>query len=260
MVAAIAWGPFAWSTRHSYIMGPHFAEFPGQSVWKAVIEAPSRLVASGAESRLLTYALALLVYVLPLLKMRQDPRLLLWWLWTVCAIGLVATIDLARGSELVSMGRYIVVASPGVYIILATSFQRGLGRCIPLAVVAAAAAFGVVRWRTGSDYVRHTAAVAQLIHDKIGPRDGVVITGHFDSDPAFRYFVIAHYGGDWKNAIVLLTKPASAKLSQQLSALPNVWVVGYDGSDMRLMPGWKAEEFQGVEPGFCVWKIVRSPT
>ncbi len=198
------------------------------------------------------------MYVVPLMKMRKRPQLLFWWLWTICTIGVVVAVDLVRSSQLVSNSRYIILASPAVYVVLSTSLDRGLEKLAPLAVLLAAAVFGIARWQTGTDYARNTSALARLIREKVGPHDGLVITGHFPSDPAFRYFIIAHYGGDWINPVVLLPEPADSRLNRQLASLPHVWVVGYDGADMRLLPGWKITEFHGVAPGYCLWEIAPS--
>jgi hypothetical protein len=256
LVMAAIWGSIAWHNRHSYIAGPHFG-VSGESLWLAVIEAPGRLVVGDSRSRLISYGLAFLVYVLPLLKMRGRPELLFWWIWTVGTLGVVISIDILRSSQLTAMSRYIILASPGVYVLLATSLERGMGRLLPLAVLFAAVVFGIARWQTGSDFVRNTSAMARLMEKKVGAGDAVIITGHFDSEPAFRYFILAHYGGDWRNTVVLLTEPPDSELDRQLESFRRVWVIGSDGGDMRLLPGWKIMDFQGVEPGFCLWRIVR---
>ncbi len=256
LLAAILWGPIAWKNRHGYIVGPNFGS-SGRSLIAAAVDAPKQIVVGETPSRLIAYGLAFLAYVLPLLKMRNRPQLLFWWLWTICTVGVVVAVDVLRGSQLVGMSRYIILASPGTYVLLSTSLERGPGRLAPLAVLFAAATFGIARWQTGSDYVRNTSAVARLIEKKVGPRDGVIIAGHFDSDPAFRYFIIAHYAGDWKNPVVLLTKPADSRLNKRLALFRHIWVIGYDGADMRLLPGWKITEFHGIEPGFSLWQIAQ---
>lgn len=259
LFAAIVWGPMGWKTRHSYIAGPHFG-VSGELLIAAVVEAPGRLVVGETRGRLISYGLAFLVYILPLLKMRKRPQLLFWWLWTICTVGAVALLDAIRGSQLVGISRYIILASPGIYVVLSTSLEQGLGRLVPLAVLFASAMFGIARWQTGPENVQNTSALARLIEEKVGPQDGVIITGHFNSEPAFRYFIIAHYAGDWRNPVVLLTEPADSKLNQQLALLRHIWVIGYDGTDMRLLPGWKITEFHGVAPGVCLWEIARSGT
>ncbi len=258
LFAAIVWGPIAWKTRHDYIVGPNFG-VSGEPLVSAIVGAPRESVIGDDPSRLISYGLAFLVYLLPLLRIRKRPQLFFWWLWATCTIGTVAAVDIMRGSQLVGISKYIILASPAVYLLLAGSLERGLGKLVPLTVLFAAAMFGIARWQAGPEYVRNTADVVRLIEQKIRPRDAVVITGHFDSDPAFRYFIIAHYAGDWKNPVVLLTEPADSKLSSQLDSFQDIWVVGYDSADMRLLPGWKITEFHGVDPGFCLWKIARSP-
>ena len=224
----------------------------------AIIDAPRQLVVGDARNRLLAYALAILVYLVPLFKIRNRPQLLLWWLWTVGTIGVIVLVDVIRGSQLVSLSRYVFLASPGTYIVVSASFDRGLERLAPLAVFLAAAMFGVARWQTGPDISQSTSVVAHLIREKVGPNDGVIITGHFDSEPAFRYFIIAHYAGDWRNPVVLLPERADARLNRELASLPRIWVVAYDSADMRLLPGWRITEFRGIAPGYCLFAIARS--
>jgi hypothetical protein len=258
LLAAVVWGPIAWKTRHNYIAGPDFG-LSGEPLLSTIVEPPGQLVVGDAPGRLIFYGFAFLVYVLPLLRMRKRPQLFFWWLWTIGSIGFVVAIDLVRGSQFAGISKYIIVASFGVYLLLAASLERGWGKLSSLTALFAAAMFGIARWQTGSDYVRKTADVAHLVEQKVGSHDVVIITGHFNTDPAFRYLIIAHYAGDWKNPIVLLAEPADSKLNKQLDLFQNIWVIGYDEADMRLLPGWKITEFHGIEPGFCLWKIARPP-
>jgi hypothetical protein len=132
-----------------------------------------------------------------------------------------------------------------------------VGKLLPLAVLFAAAMFGISQWQTGPTYVADTADLARLMKEKVGAQDAVIIVGHYEVEPAFRYFMAAHYAGDWKNPVVLLTEPADSKLDGELARFQNVWVIGYDGDDMRLLPGWKIIEFHSVDVGSCLWRIGR---
>ena len=100
--------------------------------------------------------------------------------------------------------------------------------------------------------------LARLIEKKVGPDGGIVITSHFNSDPAFRYFIVARYADDWENPPALLPEPVDPKLNKQLESPPHIWIIGYGGADIRLLPGWKMAEFHSVKPGFCVEEIERT--
>jgi uncharacterized membrane protein len=258
LLFAAVWGPIAWTTRHSYIAGPNFG-VSGESLISTIIDPPRGLVIGNAPSKVISYGLAFLVYLLPLLTMRRRPQLFFWWLWAICTIGFVVAVDVMRGSQFAGISRYVILASPGIYLLLSASLDRGVGKLVPLAVLFAAAVFGIARWQTGTAYVACTSDLGRLVREKVGARDAVIITGHFDSDPAFRYFITAHYAGDWKNPVVLLTKPADSKLDGQLAGFQNIWVIGYDGADMRLLPGWRMGEFHSIDLGYCLWKINRAP-
>jgi hypothetical protein len=258
-VAAI-WAPFAWLTRHQYIIGPGFGNM-GVSLAAAAIDAPRKLVfdqfSDPAGKLLAASALAFLVYLSPLFRIRSDPKILPAWLWTIGSIGFILLVDIAGHTQFVDLPRYIFLASPAVYLILAASWGKSAGRLLPPAILIATILFGFDRWQSGSRLSESTSAITPLIQ-KVGNDDAVIIFGDYPSQAAFRYIIAAHYAGDWRHPVMLLTKPPDKPTEQDLAAFHRVWVIGRDAGEMdRFLPGWRITEYHGVSPGFCFWAIQR---
>jgi hypothetical protein len=98
-----------------------------------------------------------------------------------------------------------------------------------------------------------------LIEEKVDKQDAIIITGQFPSEPAFRYFAISHYTGDWRHPVVFLTQPLGKAADLDLATFNRVWVVGHDPRDMdQFLPGWRTTEFHGIRPGLCFWGIQRA--
>jgi uncharacterized membrane protein len=259
LLAAMIWSPFAWKTHYQYIVGPDFGKM-GVALTAAVIDAPRKLVFGTMDNpvakTVMGWALAVIVYFSPAFRIRRDPRLLPAWLWTVGGIGFVLAIDLIGDTQFVDLPKYIFVSSPAIYLILAAPWGNGVGRLLPPALLLATILYGVDRWQAGPQFSESTAVLARLIEQKVGADDAVIITGQFDSEPAFRYFIISHYAGDWRHPVVLLTQPLDGKTGLELATFHRVWVVGRDSSEMeRFLPGWRITDYHGIAPGFSFWAI-----
>ena len=259
VIALLPWAPIAWHTRRQIIIGPNYARM-NVSLFAACIDAPRKILFGdlGAISGKIAagIALAFLVYLSPPLRFAKVRAILAPWLWMIGGIGLLLAIDIVRQSQLVDLPRYIFIAAPAVYLILCIPWGDGPGRLLPLAILLATILFGIDRWQSGPQFDSSTAALARLIQQKVGPRDAVIITGQFDSEPAFKYFSISHYAGDWHNSILFATQPLDESVDRQLATFPHVWVIGRDTRDMtQFLPGWTCTEYHGVSPGFALWAI-----
>ena len=262
LFVAVISAPFAWKTRHQYIVGPNFGKM-GVALSTAVIDAPRKLLAGDLTDPIgkivLAWTLAFLVYLSPAFRIRNDPKLLPAWLWMIGGLGFVVAIDCLGHTQFVYIPRYIFLSAPAVYLILAAPWGNSIGRLLPPALLLATILFGIDRWQAGPPIVESTASLAPLIEEKVGKHDAVIITGQFPSEPAFRYFAISHYTGDWQHPVVFLTRPLEKTADQDLSTFNRVWVIGDDPRDMdQFLPGWRATEFHGIRPGLCFWGIVRA--
>ena len=57
--------------------------------------------------------LLILAVILPLFAFKRRPDALLWWLWAICGIAMVAAGDLARQTFMINFHKYILAAAPG---------------------------------------------------------------------------------------------------------------------------------------------------
>jgi hypothetical protein len=262
VVVAAIWGPEAWMSRHEFIAGPDFGKLGVSLVW-AAIDAPRKLVfgeLGDPAGKIVTgCALALLIYLSPIFRIGKDPQLLAPWLWVIGGIGFVVAVDLVGHTQFVDVSKYTFLCSPACYLVLASPWGKGVGRVLPPVLLLATILFGLDRWQSGPQVDENSATLARLIEKKVGEHDAVVIVGRFDIEPALQYFAISHYAGDWRNPVMLLTKPLDKSADQDLSSFHQVWVVGLETGELkRLFPGWRMTEFHGIRPWLCFWAMQRA--
>ncbi len=153
-VAAAIWGPVFWKTRHLYAAYQEFWADADNGITqsaRAIAAIPIRLLLDPADHwRWFAAApLAALVYVVPPFRLRKRPDLLFWWLWTVGTIGVVVIADIVHHSTMVGVLRYVFLASPAVYAILATAVPGRLGGVVAGVMLVCAAVYGLARCRPG---------------------------------------------------------------------------------------------------------------
>jgi hypothetical protein len=204
-------------------------------------------------------ALAIMVYVLPPL----DRRKTLWWLWTIFTIGVVLAVDLFRHSGLLQIDRYPFIAAPAVYAILAMPLPGRIGKIVPLVILFGAVAFGIARCQQGpalgmgSVYqVEDHRATAKFLRKNLRPGDVVIIIATLD-DPAFTFYAIEHYNGEWKVPVVLLSNQLSGDLRRQVFSYNRVLVLGRNPDDDsgKLLKGCSIIDVHGAGNFDSVWQI-----
>lgn len=266
LVAAALWGPIAWETRQVFAAFPDFAKIPNagpiQTVL-AVVKIPIRLLLDPSQDwRWFTaLPLALLVFVTPLFRLAKSPTLLLWWLWTVGTIFIILAVDSVRHSMMIGWVRYVFLASPAVYATLATIIPGRPGGCVAALVVLCAAVYGASRTQTGTEPTEDWKTMAQLIHHHVAPGDVVALIGYYDNEPAYDYFVIAHYIGDWKGPVIFLMAPPDGPARRQLASRQRVWMVGHaaQSETARLLPGWGVGAAFGIGTRNALWRLIPPP-
>jgi hypothetical protein len=286
LFVALTWGPVFWSTRHLYGAYENFWRETGAGftlTLLALIRIPIRfLLDTSTPWPWFTAApLALLVFVFPLIPLPwysgggsgwgssppapkpsdRPPQLLLWWLWTICTIGVVVAVDLIHRTTMVGVLRYVYLASPAVYAILATALPSRLGIATAAVLLLCSAVYGFSRMQSGPDPVEPWKTVALDIDQMAGPRDLVAIIGYYPNEPAFDYVVISHYIGPWKRPVIFLIGPPGNKTKSQLAAVPNVWMIGHSATfeTHRLLPGWRIAVVRGVGERNFIW-LVKPPS
>jgi hypothetical protein len=261
--AAVLWGPVFWKTRHLYDAYQDFWKNPDAGIRQsalAIVRIPIRLLLDPWQGwRWFTAApLAVLVFAVPPLRLRKSPDILLWWLWTVGTTAVVAIVDVVHHSTMVGVLRYVFLASPAVYAMLATAIPGRLGGIAAGILVLCAAVYGASRLQAGPEPGEDWNFVAHLIHQHVGPRDVVALIGYYKNEPAYDYFVIAHYVGDWKGPVIFLMGPPEARARGQLAGRQRVWMVGHGARSetARLLPGWGTGAIWGVGRRNALWLLV----
>jgi Dolichyl-phosphate-mannose-protein mannosyltransferase len=260
VIAGAIWSPQLWHNRpafHNALGVFRFTPTPLTST----IDVAQRLTLGDVNVMRwpAAIALAIMIYVLPPL----DPRKTFWWLWTIFTIGIVLVVDLFRHSGLLQIDRYPFIAAPAVYAILAMPLPGRIGKFTPAVILFGAMAFGIARCQQGpalgigSVYqLEDHRATAKFLRDNICPGDAVVITANVD-DPAFTYYAIEHYNGEWKIPVVLISTPLNDDVRRQVFAYRRVWVVGRNPADDtgRLLKGCSIIDVHGAGNFDSVWQI-----
>jgi 4-amino-4-deoxy-L-arabinose transferase-like glycosyltransferase len=236
----IVWGPMFWRARglvelDGYVRGK------GLGIYYLFFNLPRRLLLhlSLETGFLAMWAMAAVIYFSPLLRMKREPQLLLWWLWAVCVPGFLLMWDTIRQTHFISVTRYVLLASPAMFAIFATPLPTRLGKFVPLAFVFAAAVSAFARWQAGPPPTADIRDGARLIATDVPAHDPVIVVGDlYFPKASFSYFAIAHYIGEWTHPVVLLQAPANAALQAELAKYPRVWIWCNDAvSAGPLLPG-----------------------
>jgi len=266
LFAVVLWGPVFFKTRHLYDAYQDFWKDPDAGLRQsalAIVKIPIRLLLDPLQGwRWFTAVpLAVLVFAVPPLRLRKSPDILLWWLWTIGTIAVIAIVDLVHHSTMVGVLRYVFLASPAVYAILATIIPGRIGGITAAVLVLCAAVYGASRVQAGPEPGEDWKSMAHLIGQHVGPHDVVALIGYYPNEPAYDYFVIAHYAGDWKNPVIFLTGPPDERVRGQLTGRRRVWMVGHAaGSETaRLLPGWGVGAAFGIGRRNALWLLVPPP-
>ena len=173
-------------------------------------------------------ALGALFYLAPLVALRRRADLLLPVLWLTGASLLLAAVDLFHGNATLSVPRYPLLASPGLFLLLgATVRARGWRHALPLGALVLALAHlgwaygGKADWREVAAFVRH------------GMRKGEVLVVDFEGQPrwypATQYLALSHYLGPDCPPVVLLDAAVGASTRRRLGEAGVAWVLTNSG-------------------------------
>jgi hypothetical protein len=265
-IAAASWGPVFWKTRHLYDAYQEFWKDPNGGFAAsagAITTIPIHLLLDPGFSWrwLAALPLAILVYVVPIFRFRHSPHLLLWLLWIIGTIAVVSAVDALHHSTMVGVLRYVYLASPAIYAILATIIPGRLGGAAAGVILSCALIYGLARLQAGPEPVEDWKTMARLIDRNAGPRDVVILLGFYNTEPAFDYFVIAHYAGDWKRPVMFLMHKPDLAARDELATQNRVWMVGHDapGDTQRILPGWRVGPLYGIGRKNAVWLVIPPP-
>jgi hypothetical protein len=269
LIAIAAWAPQGVVALRNYSESG-YGRTTGESLIHLVLSVPQRLTLKANLDPLLfedngswplVIATAVMTYLIPVLILRRRPGLLLWWLWVAVEVGLILLIDIVRHSTILSTTRYVTLAAPGVYAILAVPLPGRIGKLLPWVILFGVMAFTADYLLSGPPNCPNVTIVANLIKQEVKPNDVVIITGDYyvaeDKEPPMTYFVIAHYAGAWNRPVVLATAPLSRQVQLQLQRYRRIWVVGIspDGDTRKVLPGWEVHDVHGPGDSNVLWYV-----
>jgi hypothetical protein len=265
LIALIAWGPHL----HDYSV-TGYGEIRGRNLFHLICSAPQRLTMETNQNPLqmadngswpLVLGIAAIVYLLPLITLRSRPELLLWWLWSVCGIGLVLGFDIARHSTLLSITRYITPAAPGVYALLAAPLPTRIGKSVPWIVLAGVLIYGIDYCQMGPPDAPNVRIISDMVKREASPGDVVIVTGDYyfagAMGPPLTYFVVSHYAGPWSVPVVFGTAEITRSVQIQLQRFHRIWVVGIspESDTRKILPGWRIHDIHGPGDSNLLWYV-----
>lgn len=225
----VLWGPELWAQRpnfaaHFQIEAPEGHALLTLRRWLAVpiwflVGTPVPPEPGGWQ-----VALGALCHLVPLAAVRRWPPILLPVLWLTGASLLLALVDVFRGNATLSVPRYPLLASPGLFLLLGAAARgRGWRHVFPLGALVLTlthlgwAYGGKADWREVAAFVRH------------GMRPGEVLVVDFEGQPrwipATKYLALSHYLGRDCPPLVLLEAAVGASTRQRLGEAGIAWVL-----------------------------------
>jgi hypothetical protein len=252
MIVITLWGPQFWRAReifHQWGSVHHFEVEPDAGpVLTASLAArvPARLTVAMPEHTvvhpLLWAPYFILALLIPLASLRRSPEAAFWWFWVVGSVSFVAFFDVARHAAMLQSVKYIFLASPGIYALLATPLPiRSYLRWLPPAVVLITVVLaGVQRFAQGEPRQPDWRTMAQLIQRNVGARDVLAFIGSPEMPPVYYDIIFRHYAPKATNPILLLENSPDPKLLDELSHRPRIWVLAFGQNRLgEMFPGWR---------------------
>jgi hypothetical protein len=166
------------------------------------------------------------LFLLPFLLLRHRPELLLWGLVLVAPVAFIACMDLIKQTNQLTQIRYLLSASPGVYVLVAILLieQRNffLRWALPaVAVMGCALALPAAY----EPYKMDVSPVGRYLDQHIRPDEPVVFSGGSWGNyfTGYLYAGLARYSGNFPRPIAFLDAPAPAELMEKLRRYQRVW-------------------------------------
>jgi hypothetical protein len=262
VATALVWSPQYWRQHQYKVMDPGSNSWQydrtighGQLLAEALQGPALHLFAD--QSILLAVATAVLVFLVPIILRRKDPRRLLWWSWMMGAIGCLFAFDLMRNISLTGYARFSLVATAAIYplAIVPMPLRGWRAWIISFAVLAGVTAEAAGRLQGPSapcwPMAPQRGDMREFIHqvDRIaGPREPIVL---YEPSQAshMNYVSYSHFAPDAHRPVMILESPAGEAAQRKLAAYSEVVVVFGDfipKDSPPPLPGWQCVQSFGV--------------
>lgn len=272
----VAWGPWVWAQRPYFSANLETLADPnpdGHSLrtlrmasivpLRLLYDPGTRFLAATEAGRGWRWAMVGVAFLLPMLGLRHNRGLRLWWLMLVLPVAVVVAADLIEQRRTINLIRYVLPAGAGLYGVIAAAGATTAGwrrHALPAAAMLACAGALPMAWdRTKPDW-RTLAAEGLRAEDAGRP---VVLLGTPGSRwrIAVVYMAICRYAGAPAGPLTLVETPEEAAAA--LAALPpeqrSRVVVLHDAMELpatRFFPQMLVERQSGV-PWTGSWAILR---
>jgi hypothetical protein len=269
---AVVWGATALRQFHRILPGqPAFLFASGSHHVKAtllhVIGLPAALILDSSQAAALPVAalvlLAVLVLVVPLLRLASRRDLLLWVLWLGGVIGMLAASDLIRGTVFLAYIRYAILASPAVCALIASVDwppRPLLGDAIAWCLLAFLAVSVAQRLYDPVVSKEDWRQLASDLNAQAGPNELLVFYGADPwISPGTWFMCTSYYLPATQRPWLILHGPANAALLRQLDARNSLWLVGkYPEEDgPQLLSGWEPQSVLRNPTAGAICRMVR---
>ncbi|MGA2584935.1 MAG: glycosyltransferase family 39 protein [Tepidisphaeraceae bacterium] len=272
LLAAVVWGPeYLSQVRTLPSTNPPYIQdnapgIVGRTFWR-VINAPLQLLTGDVLAYFLPTAVevlfAIVIIVVPIFRLRRRRDLLLWVLWILGTLGVSAGEDLIHQWKTSEVIRFIFLAAPAVYALLASidwPRRRIIRDALPLAALIVLLLIDIQRLQNGTAPKQDIQQNASILNSDAKPNDLLVFIGNDPwSSPGMVYMDFKYYAPDSRRPWLILQQPADPALQRQLDSFDSMWVFAGDANIIsQYLPGWKISEV--VHTRICdIDHLVRSP-
>jgi uncharacterized membrane protein len=195
--------------------------------------------------------MAAVLYILPFLLVRRKPELLFPGLLLIASVGLIAGLDLFRGTRQLIWVKYTFLAGPAIYLILAMLLRGGW---LPmLATLACLAGFPQAYQVESGDFKPMAAKLDRLA----GPNDPILFFGGGSGDwyAGGLCLEMQRYCRQRHVSVAILNQPASTKLLNEIG--PHFWLIAGEAnaSPAWLLPGRSARAVDHFPDTAIIYEI-----
>jgi len=159
-------------------------------------------------------------FVLPLLVIRRQRAILLWWIWLVVPVGVVLVIDVSTSRRSLGLAKYTIVAAPAVFTMLGmlAAHLRRIG-WIPAAIIAGCCSISLPTL-FGPSTLPDWRQISTYIAQRSSPTDPVLfVDSHPDQYCSDSLLSVSYYMANaHRRLYVLDRRPTGAVLAQLMKS------------------------------------------
>jgi hypothetical protein len=236
----ILWGPSLWWQRREAYTREFVREPNALTVFNRLDWVPQKFLVDPSSGWGLVRGAGYVLLLAPLVALRWRRDLLLPYLWLVMTVGAVAALDVTRGLKLLDWTRYSLLASVGLYLVLAGFFARlpALAAAVALVVLTIHCALVLP---DAYDDRRLNADWRALALDIAARSEGpeLVVFGERKEWEGWLAGALAmgvsHYMPDLNRPVLVLNEPPTTEVTGRLRSAGVFWYVSLYAPPQQLL-------------------------